>query len=101
MISAWQQWQLKQFDSFWDYYNRQRGRVNWHRQLSRWSRPFGHDAMIVRRYSSDSLIDGDVVADFCDAIGADTSDLTLTGKANRSLHERFNALANTTPRCAV
>ncbi|MDH3293640.1 MAG: hypothetical protein OER95_04895 [Acidimicrobiia bacterium] len=94
MISAWQQWQLKQFDTFWDYYARHRGRINWHRQLERWRQPFGSEAMIVRRYSSDALLDGDVVADFCRAIGADTVDLTLTGRANRSLHERFNTLAN-------
>jgi hypothetical protein len=94
MISAWQQWQLKQFDSFWDYYARQRGKVDWHRQLQRWRDRHGHDAMVVRRYSPEALVDGDVVADFCDAIGANPADLVLTGKANRSLHERFNDLAN-------
>ena len=94
LISAWQQWQLKQHDSFWDYYVKQRGKVNWHRQLERWRRRFGDEAMLVRRYASNLLVEGDVVVDFCDAIGAETADLRLTGRANRSLHERFNHLAN-------
>ncbi len=93
MISAWQQWQLKQFDSFWDYYHRQRGKIDWHRQLERWRTRFGTEALVVRRYAPESLVQGDVVADFCDVIGCTTTDLVLA-QANRSLHERFNTLAN-------
>jgi len=94
MISAWQQWQLKQHDNFWDYYLRQRGRVNWHRQLEPWRRRYGRDNTIVRRYSPATLIGGDVIADFCDVLTLDLADFEKTGPANRSLHERFNVLAN-------
>lgn len=92
VISAWQQWQIKQHDDFWAYYGRHRGGVNWHRQLEPWRCNYGRSAMVVRRYSSDALVDGDVVADFCSIIGADHTRHRRPARANRSLHERFNPM---------
>lgn len=94
VISAWQQWQIKQHNDFWDYYANARGRVDWSKQLDPWKQNFGRPNMIVRRFDREALIDGDVVADFCDAIGADAVDHRLTGDANRSLHERFHPLVS-------
>ncbi|MDH4278858.1 MAG: hypothetical protein OEZ14_00610 [Acidimicrobiia bacterium] len=92
VISAWQQWQIKQHDDFWEYYGRHRGGVNWHRQLEPWRRNYGRPAVVVRRYSPDALVGGDVVADFCAVIEADLSRHRRPDRANRSLHERFNPM---------
>lgn len=91
-ISAWQQWQVKQHDDFWDYYRKARGRIDWYGQLEPFRRTYGRDHMIVRRFFRDGLIDGDVVADFCDVIGVDVTSYLRPGSVNRSLHERFNPL---------
>ncbi len=92
VISAWQQWQIKQHDDFWEYYRRHRGGVNWHRQLEPWKKNYGRSAMLVRRYSPTALIDGDVVVDFCSVLGVDPARRTRPPQANRSLHERFNPM---------
>ncbi len=94
VISAWQQWQIKQHDDFWDYYATTRGRVNWFNQLEPWNQNFGRANMIVRRFDREALVGGDVVADFCEIIGADVADHVSTGDANRSLHERFHPLVS-------
>ena len=94
VVSAWQQWQIKQHTDFWDYYATTRGKVNWFSQLEPWKQIYGRDAMVVRRFDRRALVDGDVVADFCDVIGVDVDRLERTGEANRSLHERFHPLAS-------
>ncbi len=94
VISAWQQWQIKQRDDFWEYYATARGQVNWFRQLEPWRCAFDRSNMIVRRFSRDTMVDGDVVSDFCDVIGVDPATQQVTGHANRSLHERFNVIAS-------
>ena len=92
VISAWQQWQIKQHDDFWEYYGRHRGGVNWHRQLEPWRRNYGRPSMIVRRYCPTALVDGDVTVDFCSAIGAVHGSFDRPERANRTLHERFNPM---------
>lgn len=92
VISAWQQWQIKQHDDFWEYYRRHRGGVNWHRQLEPWRSRYGRASMAVRRYSRANLVEGDVVADFCSVIGADQARHRRPTRVNRSLHERFNPM---------
>lgn len=44
----------------------------------------GKDKLIVKTYSPDSLVDGDVVKDFCATLNLDF-DLTLTVRPNRSI----------------
>lgn len=94
VISAWQQWQIKQHDDFWAYYATTRGRVNWFNQLEPWRQNFGHASMVVRRFDREAMVGGDVVADFCEIIGTDVADHVATGAANRSLHERFHPLVS-------
>lgn len=92
VVSGWQQWHIKRFADFWDYYGRIRGRIDWHRDLERWSRVFGRDAVEVRNFSPSKLVDGDVVADFCRVVGLNGDHYQHITFANRSLHERFNPL---------
>lgn len=92
VISAWQQWQIKQHNDFWDYYATTRGRVNWYSQLEPWKQSFGRSNMVVRRFDRATMVGGDVVADFCDVIEVDIDDHQPTGETNRSLHERFYPL---------
>lgn len=92
VVSGWQQWHIKRYADFWDYYGRIRGRIDWHRDLDRWSRIFGRDAVTVRDFSHRKLVDGDVVSDFCHVAGLDPTHYQRTAFANRSLHERFNPL---------
>lgn len=92
VVSGWQQWHIKRYADFWDYYGRIRGRIDWHRDLERWSRVVGPGAVTVRDFSSRKLVDGDVVTDFCHVVGLDPDDYQRIAFANRSLHERFNPL---------
>ena len=94
MISAWQQWQLKQRESFDEYYRMTKGRIDWHQQLEPWRQSFGRDKMHVRRYAVDKLVDGDVVVDFCQVVGVEPGGLVRPQRLNRSLDERFNDLAH-------
>jgi hypothetical protein len=92
VVSGWQQWHIKRHTDFWDYYGRIRGRIDWHRDLERWKQIFGLDAITVRNFSSRTLIDGDVVSDFCQAVDLDPDHYQRAPMVNRSLHERFNPL---------
>ncbi len=92
VISAWQQWQIKRHNDFWDYYASARGRIDWFGQLEPWRQAYGRSSMIVRRFDRETLTGADVIDDFCGIIGVDAENYDRTGDANRSLHERFHPL---------
>lgn len=94
VISGWQQWHVKRYEDFWDYYGRIRGRIDWHRDLEPWRQAFGTEAMTVRDFARAQLVDGDVVSDFCQVMGLDVDHYQRVELTNRSLHERFNSVAS-------
>lgn len=64
--SAWQQWGLKLYSSVQEYLDARLGKeADWANQLLQWEQRFGRERITVRRFQRSSLIDGDVVADFC------------------------------------
>ncbi len=95
MVSAWQQWHLKRFESFEAYADKVRGSLDWHKRLEPWRVTYGDDALSVRVFARDRLTRGDVVADFAHQAGLDVDRYQAVAAANRTLHERFNRLANT------
>lgn len=56
--------------------------------LARWAAVFGDDALIVRRFEPASLVGGDIVADFCDAVGLPAPSRE-PARANESLRPEF------------
>lgn len=95
MISAWQQWYLKAYDSFDDYVNEMAHRVDWHSSLKPWKDAFGANSIKVRLYEKTRLINGNVVDDFLT-----TCDLNIDNwkpiekRVNQSIDEKFNAISN-------
>lgn len=96
LISSWQQWHLKVFPSVEAYLTDRVGRVgNWYSMICPWADVLGDDNVIVRPFVRDQLKNGDVVADFCDAVEIDQDGLTpLTRAANPSFDEALARLAH-------
>lgn len=65
LISAWQQWYLKQFESFDDFYAaRASDYCNWGRLIVPWEATFGQANIKVRPFKRPLLVGGDAVEDF-------------------------------------
>ena len=96
LISSWQQWHLKVFPTVEAYLADRVGRVgNWYSMICPWADVLGDDNVIVRPFVRGQLKDGDVVADFCDAVGIDQGGLTpLARAANPSFDEALARLAH-------
>lgn len=55
--------------------------------LEHWATAFGDDSMAVRVFERERLVEGDLLADFCDAVGVPWSDaFERVGRANPSLN---------------
>lgn len=94
MVSAWQQWHLKRFPDFAAYAKQTAGSLDWHARLDPWRNTYGHENLTVRVFSRPRLVDGDVVRDFAHVTGLDPDRYQAVPEANRTLHERFNRIAN-------
>ena len=96
LISGWQQWHLKQFDSLRAFLADRVGRVgNWYEMICPWADAFGDDNVSVRPFVKERLTNGDVVADFFDQIGISQDGMTpLTRKANPSFDEALARIAH-------
>lgn len=96
LSAAWQQWYSKVEDDLnaWLILAlREMG--HWDTTLSDWERVVGRDALTVRVFEPDSLLRGDVVADFIDAIGLDPGDFLPAGPRrvdNPSINELVTSL---------
>ena len=95
MISAWQQWYLKNHDSF-DSYRLEMGqRVDWYLALEPWKNAFGQGNIIVRVYEKDRLKNGNIIEDFFQILELDTAGLQpVVEKINKSVDEKFNYISN-------
>lgn len=96
LISSWQQWHLKVFPTLEAYLTDRVGRVgNWYSMIAPWADAIGDQNVIVRPFVRDRLKDGDVVRDFCDAVGIESEGLTpLARAANPSFDEALARLAH-------
>jgi hypothetical protein len=72
--------------------------VDYARMLAPWSRLFGVDNMRVRRFESQDMKGGDILADFAAVVGFETKGFTRADRLNQSLDgeaveflRRFNA----------
>ena len=96
LISGWQQWHLKTFDSVAAYLSDRVGRVAcWHSMIVPWADLLGDDRIVVRPFVRKRLKDQDVVADFCDVVGIDLNGLALLQRnANPSFDDALARLAH-------
>jgi hypothetical protein len=96
LISSWQQWHLKRYDSLEGFLADKVGSVAcWLTMLEPWAAAFGDNRIAVRRFAREHMAEGDVVADFCRTIGLDASGLTpLSRAANPSFDEALGRLAH-------
>ena len=96
LISGWQQWHLKVFDTVEAYLADRVGRVAcWHSMIAPWADALGDDNIVVRPFVRDHLKNKDVVADFCNVIGIDQTGLSaLPRAANPSFDEALARLAH-------
>lgn len=96
LISSWQQWHLKLFDSVPAFLADRVGKVAcWMSMIEPWADAFGDSVIIVRPFVRDRLKDRDVVADFFDRIEIPQDGLeALTRAANPSFDEALARLAH-------
>lgn len=96
LISGWQQWHLKQFDSLASFLADRVGRVaNWYEMICPWAEAFGDDNIVVRPFVRDRLKDSDVVADFYHQTGVEAGNLKpLERVANPSFDEALGRIAH-------
>jgi hypothetical protein len=96
LISGWQQWHLKQFDSLASFLSDRVGRVaNWYEMICPWADAFGDENIVVRPFVRDRLKDNDVVADFFEQIGVNATKLKpLERVANPSFDEALGRIAH-------
>ena len=96
LISSWQQWHLKLYDTVEAFLADRVGRLGcWMTMIEPWAKAFGDDAIAVRPFTRSHLKDGDVVADFFDCIGISQNELVpLARPANPSFDEALARLAH-------
>lgn len=96
LISGWQQWHLKQFDSLASYLADRVGRVgNWYQMILPWAETFGDTSVSVRSFFREYLTDGDVVADFFNQTSISQEGLVpLSRVANPSFDEALGRIAH-------
>jgi len=95
-ISAWQQWHLKHAADFGSWLLSEKGRMgDWAGQLLPWEELYGSENIVVRRFSRERLIQGDVVRDFLACAGLPEGPYSLEGpEINRSHDEAVAYLAH-------
>ena len=70
LLSAWQQWYVKQEDDFWSWITRKCGILaDWSIILKDWLKVIDKDNIKVKIYDRKFMLNGDVIADFVTAIG--------------------------------
>lgn len=96
LISSWQQWHLKLYESLDAFLVDKVGKAGcWMSMLEPWAQAFGDDAMRVRPFTREHLAGGDVVSDFCATLDLDAQGLApLTTAANPSFDEALGRLAH-------
>lgn len=96
LISAWQQWDLKEESTLEQILDGQRARnLDWNAIISPWADSFGDGNVIIRAFRRDKLTDNDAVQDFFWSLGLSQENCTpLPDAANRSFNEHLGDLAH-------
>lgn len=96
LISGWQQWFLKKYDTVEAYLEDRVGKVAcWHRMVLPWAEVLGDGAIHVRPFVREALKNRDVVDDFCAIAELDQTGLSrLSRPANPSFDESVARLAH-------
>lgn len=95
--SAWQQWYIKQGYSLCDWLVMNVGLIaNWFSYIQPWVSAYGVDSIVVRKYSSKSLVNADIVQDFLQLISEDFSKYRAPGIRNISLDSRVCSMLSRT-----
>lgn len=96
MMSAWQQWFLKQYPSFDEFLQaRSSSFCDWGQLLQPWEDAFGCDCIKVRPFKRSLLLNGDVVSDFYNTAGLSITGLKpLPATRNQSFNEAIGELAH-------
>lgn len=96
LISSWQQWNLKRFDSVEVFLAARAGRdARWFSMVTPWAEAFGDDVLTVRPFLRNALKNGDVIADFFAVSGLPNDGLQpLSRDANPSFDEALARLAH-------
>ncbi len=96
LISSWQQWNLKRFDTVSAFLEQRVGKdARWLTMIAPWADAFGDHRVSVRPFVRQLLRDGDIVADFFDVIGVSQEGLrALSRNANPSFDEALARLAH-------
>ena len=96
LISSWQQWNLKRFDSVESFLTARMGQdARWLTMITPWAEAFGDASITVRPFLRSRLRNGDVIDDFFDVIGVSQEGLLpLARNANPSFDEALARLAH-------
>lgn len=96
LLSAWQQWWLKVYDSLPAFLDEAANRLaNWNRIIRPWELTFGAQAVSVRLFHRDTLVNGDVVEDFLATTGIPSEGCApLRNRANSSFDEHVGDLVH-------
>jgi hypothetical protein len=96
LISSWQQWNLKRFDSVESFLSARMGQdARWLTMITPWAEVFGDTQITVRPFLRSRLKNGDVIDDFFDVIGMSQDGLLpLAENANPSFDEALARLAH-------
>lgn len=96
LISSWQQWNLKRFDSVESFLSARMGQdARWLAMITPWAEAFGDAHITVRPFLRSRLRNGDVIDDFFDVIGVSQEGLLpLARNANPSFDEALARLAH-------
>lgn len=96
LISSWQQWHLKLYDTVEAFLADRVGKLGcWMSMIEPWAEAFGDHAITVRPFTRAHLKDGDVVADFADVASiAQDGLIPLARAANPSFDEALARLAH-------
>ena len=96
LISSWQQWHLKLYDTLEAYLAENVGHLaRWYSMIAPWADVFGDASICVRLFDRESLQGGDVVQDFLAQTNIDPQGLDLIKRAeNPSYDEAVGRLAH-------
>ncbi|AZQ68811.1 hypothetical protein EF888_17750 [Silicimonas algicola] len=96
LLSSWQQWYLKLYDTLEAFLADRVGRVAcWYNMILPWAEAFGDDRITVRPFVRDRLAGHDIVTDFLDVTGLSAEGLKpLARAANPSFDEALARLAH-------
>lgn len=95
LSSYWQQWMLKVEDDFWAWVLGSLNNIgDWAKALEPWIKVLGDERIVVRRFSRNHFVDGDLIRDFASIIGVDSDGMQTKLSRNPSFNDGVMLLAS-------